>query len=99
MKSSLQSNISTSHRLQSNQQAHSLRKCVLIRVGVSSSGRAMAKVVFVFCALLFLPPLSADFSSFIFSLLSVVKVLATFLIWSLGKSLASCLVNSCRNRA
>lgn len=56
-----------------------------------------ASEVLVLAALVFLPPLSAAFSSFIFSLLSAVRELAIFLIWSLGRSLASCLANSCRN--
>lgn len=52
----------------------------------------------VLAALLFLPPLCAAFSSFIFSLLRAVRELAIFLIWSLGISLASCFANSCRKR-
>jgi hypothetical protein len=50
----------------------------------------------VLAAFVFLPPFSAAFSSFIFSLLRAVKVLAIFLIWSLGRSFASCLAKSCR---
>lgn len=54
--------------------------------------------VLVLAAFVFFPPFSAAFSSFIFSLLSVVSPLAIFLICSLGKSLLICLVNSCRNK-
>lgn len=58
-----------------------------------------ARVVLLLAALDFLPPFSAAFSSFSFSLLRAVSVLAIFLIWSLGRSLASCLENSWRKMA
>ena len=62
-------------------------------------GRLATSVAFVFWALLFFFVESDAFSSFIFSLERVVRVLAIFFTWSLGRSLASCLQNSCRKRA
>lgn len=44
------------------------------------TSRVATRLTFVFAALLFLPPFSAAFSSFIFSLLRVVRPLAIFLI-------------------
>merc|ERR1712000_77479 len=64
----------------------------------SSFWRVPTSEVLVLAALVFLPPLSAAFSCFIFSLARAVSELEIFLTWSLGRSAASCLANSCRKR-
>jgi hypothetical protein len=60
--------------------------------------RPAARVVLVLAALLFFPPFSSIFSSFIFSFPSVVRPLLIFRICSDGRSLTMAFVNCSRKR-